>query len=125
MRRDLGDLFGRASLYDLSGVHDQDLVREVPGRGDVVGDIEHREPEAPAEVVEQVEHLQADRDVQHGHRFIREQHARAASARAKETRWRWPPDSSCGYLARNCLAGVSRTCSIRLTTSWSTFASWP
>src|SRR5580692_451818 len=84
MRRDLGDLLGRASLYDLSGVHDQDLVREVAGRGDVVGDIEHREPETLAEVVEQVEHLQADRDVQHRHRFVGEQHARVGGQRTGE-----------------------------------------
>ena len=27
----------------------------------------------------------------------------AASARANATRWRWPPDSSCGYFATNCV----------------------
>src|SRR5271169_6132812 len=84
MRRDLGKLLGRASLHDLSGVHDQDLVREVAGRGDVVGDIEHREAEAPAEVVEQVQHLQADRDVEHRHWLVGEQHARAGGQRTGE-----------------------------------------
>src|SRR5271169_3728267 len=84
MRRDLGDLLGRASLDDLSGVHDQDLVREVAGRGDVVGDIEHREPEPLAEVVEQGEHLQADRDVEHGHWFVGEQHAWPGGQRTGE-----------------------------------------
>ena len=34
---------------------------------------------------------------------------RTASARAMATRCRWPPDSSCGYLRRNCAAGVSAT----------------
>src|SRR5580704_1933390 len=84
MRRVLGDLLGRAALYDLSGVHDQDLVREVAGRGDIVGDIEHREPETLAEVVEQAEHLQADRDVEHGHWFVGEQHARPGGQRTGE-----------------------------------------
>ena len=50
---------------------------------------------------------------------------RAASARANATRWRWPPDSSCGYLTRKCFAGVSRTCSIRAATSVSVFAPLP
>src|ERR1700722_13271301 len=41
----------------------------------------------------------------------------AARARAKETRCRWPPDSSCGYFTTNCAAGVSRTCSSRAVTA--------
>ena len=35
----------------------------------------------------------------------------AASALANDTRCRWPPDSSCGYFAANCSAGISLTCS--------------
>src|SRR5580658_3238208 len=97
MRGDLGDFLGRASLDDLSRVHDQDLVREVAGRGDVVGDIEHREPETPAEVVEQVEHLQPDRDVQHGHWFVGQQYARAGRQRPGE---RDPLALAAGQLVR-------------------------
>ena len=46
----------------------------------------------------------------------------AASARANETRWRWPPDSSCGYLPVNWPAGIRRTCSSRAATSLATSA---
>jgi len=49
-----------------------------------VGDIEQREPETLAEVVEQAEHLQADRDVEHGHWFVGEQHAWPGGQRTGE-----------------------------------------
>jgi hypothetical protein len=34
-----GHLLGRSLLDELAGVHDQDVVGEVPGAGDVVGDV--------------------------------------------------------------------------------------
>ena len=49
----LGDVLGRAALDDLPGVHDQHLVGEIARRRDVVGDVEHGELEALAQVVEQ------------------------------------------------------------------------
>ena len=45
--RPLGDVLGRPSLDDLAGVHHEHLVGEVAGRGDVVGDVEHRQLELP------------------------------------------------------------------------------
>jgi hypothetical protein len=84
VRRVLGELLGRAALDYLPGVHDQHLVGEVAGRGDVVSDVEHGEPEALAKVVEQAEDLQPDRDVQHGHGLVGEQDARVGGERAGE-----------------------------------------
>ena len=61
----LGHLFGRPPLDDLAGVHDEDLIGEVARRGDVVGDVEHREREAAAQLLDQVQHLEPDRYVEH------------------------------------------------------------
>ena len=47
---------------------------------------------------------------------------RTARARAIETRWRWPPDSSCGRLRANCSAGVKLTRSSSVSTSACTSA---
>ena len=45
-----------------------------------------------------------------------------ASARAIATRWRWPPESSCGYLAAICSAGTRPTVSQQLVDALSTCA---
>src|SRR4029453_15293796 len=37
------DLLHRSLLDDLTGVHDHDLVRDVPSAGEVVGDVEERD----------------------------------------------------------------------------------
>ena len=39
----IGDLNGRTRLHHLSRVHHDDPVRQVPGRGDVVGDVQDRQ----------------------------------------------------------------------------------
>ena len=74
MRGLLGQLLGRSALDDVARVHDQHLVGEVPGRRDVVGDVEQREPEVAPQLVEQAQHLQPDRDVEHGNRLVGQQH---------------------------------------------------
>src|SRR6516165_10034217 len=84
MRRALGQLLSRAPLDDLPGVHDQHLVGEVACGRDVVGDVEQGELEAAAQVVEQAQHLQPDRDVQHRHRLVGEQDARPGGQRPGE-----------------------------------------
>src|SRR5689334_7788584 len=56
-------LLGRSALDDLALVHDQDLVGEVPSRGDVVRDVEDREVEPRAKLFDQVEHPEPDRNV--------------------------------------------------------------
>src|SRR6202000_2872683 len=56
------DRFGGSALDDLALVHHQDLVGEIAGRSDVVGDVEDRESQARAQLGDQIEDLQPDRD---------------------------------------------------------------
>ena len=48
----------------------------MPGRGQIVGDIEHGQVPVPLEPVKQVEDLQPDRHVEHGDRLVGEQDVR-------------------------------------------------
>ena len=49
-----------------------------------MGDVEDREVLLVAKVGEQVEHAQADRDVEHRHRLVGDQHARPDRQRASD-----------------------------------------
>ncbi len=69
-------LFARPALDNLSGVHDQRFVREIPRAGDVVGDVKYREVLLFFQALEQIEHLQTDRHVQHRDWFVGEQDGR-------------------------------------------------
>jgi hypothetical protein len=82
VRRAQDHLVGRAVLDDLPPVHHHDPGREVPRGGQVVGDVQQREVALPLQPVEQVEDLQPDRDVQHRHRLIGQQHLGARGERA-------------------------------------------
>ena len=72
----VGDQVRRPGLDDLAGVHHRDRVREIPGRRDVVGDVEDREPLGVAQVGQQVEDAEPDRHIQHRDRLVGQQHAR-------------------------------------------------
>ena len=58
----------------------------------------HEKPRSLLQVAQQVEDRRLHRDVERRHRLVGDQQrsARAISARARPTRWRWPPESSCG-----------------------------
>ena len=73
---------GVAALDDPAGVHHQRLVGEVARRGDVVGDVEHGQVQAFLQVPQQVQHAQADRDVEHRHRLVGEQRLGVGGQRA-------------------------------------------
>jgi hypothetical protein len=73
MRRRLRDGLAVAALDHPARVHHQGLVREVAGRRDVVGDVQDGQVQPLLEVAQQVQHAEADGNVQHGHRLIREQ----------------------------------------------------
>ena len=61
----LDHLFGRASLNHLAGIHYQRLLREIAGAGDVVRDEEERQFILFLETQQQVQHVQANGNVQH------------------------------------------------------------
>ncbi len=70
------DVVRLAHLHDASQVHDRDAVREVPRRGQVVGDVEVGEPEVPLNVLHHVEDLRPGGQVDHGDGLVRDQHGR-------------------------------------------------
>ena len=64
---------------------------------EVVRDEEAREAELLLQVAQQVEDRRLDGDVERGHGLVGDEHLGSTdSARASPTRWRWPPESSCG-----------------------------
>ena len=81
----------------MAGVHDGDAVAVLGDDAEVVRDEDHRHPLLGLELGEQREDLILDRDVERGRRLVGEQQlGLAAIATAIITRWRMPPDSSCG-----------------------------
>ena len=73
--------FGSAStssigpgLHHVARVHDDHPVGDVAGTRDVVGDVEERDTLLLPQVRHQVEQTDADRDVQHRHRLVGEDH---------------------------------------------------
>ena len=71
-----------ADLDQLAGVHDHDRVGQVSGRSNVVGHVEDCESLAIAKIGKQVEHAETDRHIEHRHRFIGQQDARAHRQRS-------------------------------------------
>ncbi len=69
------DLARRPFLDDPAQVHDRDPVREVSGRGEIVGDHEDAEAAAP-QLVEEREDPGADGDVEHGDRLVGDEQLR-------------------------------------------------
>jgi hypothetical protein len=55
-------------------IHHRDPVRNVPHHREVVRDEQIGDAEAFLQVLQQVHHLRADRHVQRGYRFIRNDH---------------------------------------------------
>src|SRR5260370_26233450 len=93
----LRHLFAWAALNHLPGVHDQRLVREVARAGDVVGDVEYRDAILFFEAKEQIEHLQANRDVQHRDWLVCQQDRPLPGERAGKGH---PPALAAGELVR-------------------------
>ena len=62
--RVLEDLLGLALLDDLAAVHDDDVVRDVADRLDVMANEHHSQAELLLKIGQQVEDLRADRNVQ-------------------------------------------------------------
>ena len=104
-------VLGRAGLEHLAGVHHEEPLGEVPGRGDVVGDVEQcqvvlgrRARQAGSEMLSRTETSSIETGSSATRTF-----GCTARVRAIATRWRWPPDSSCGSLSITWSAGVRCT----------------
>src|SRR5215218_8907298 len=61
----IDDLARRAALDDRAEVHDRDAIREVPGRCDVMRDVEEGDASLLLQTVQQVEDLHPRRGIDH------------------------------------------------------------
>src|SRR5580700_6962390 len=75
MRGPLRQVLGGAALDDLPGIHHERFISEVARRGDVVGDVEDGELKALPQLVDDVQDLEANRDVEHRDRLVGEEDA--------------------------------------------------
>src|SRR5690606_40693635 len=66
------DRVGGAAFDDAPAVEDHDLVGEVARGGEVVGDVEDGQAVLALEATQEVEHAEADRDVEIGRTSCRE-----------------------------------------------------
>ena len=84
-------------LDDPAGVHDRDLVGDLGDDAEVVGDDHDRGVELALQALDQLEDLRLDRHVERRRRLVGDQQLRVVgSAIAIITRWRMPPENSCG-----------------------------
>ena len=74
----------RPGLRDLPRVHHDQPVRDVPGAGDVVGDVEDRDVLLVAQLRHQVKQADPDRGVEHGDRLVGEDQPRPGRQRLGE-----------------------------------------
>ncbi|HRP94784.1 MAG TPA: hypothetical protein PL143_00900 [Rhodocyclaceae bacterium] len=90
------DLLGRADLHDHAVLHDRDAVAQAHRLVQVVRDEQDGAPELVLDALELLLHRHLDQRVERRERLVHQQHARlgVASARARPTRWRMPPDSA-------------------------------
>ena len=88
---------GRRGLDDLAGVHDRDPVGELDQQRQVVRDEEHREAELALQVwiCWRISRCTTTSSAVVGSSMITSS-GLSASAIAMITRWRMPPESSCG-----------------------------
>jgi hypothetical protein len=72
----------RARLDDLPQIHDGHVVGDVRDHRELVGDEDHREPQAFRQVDEEVQDLRLDRDVEGAHRLVGDQQVGLRGERA-------------------------------------------
>src|SRR5438105_5680065 len=73
----LDHLLARSTLDGLPGIHAKRILGKVTGAGDIMRDEEQGKPLLVFEAQQQVQHIETDRDIQHGDRFISQQHLRS------------------------------------------------
>jgi hypothetical protein len=90
-------------LDQLAQVHHRHPVADVLDHRQVVGDEQVRQPEAPLQVLQQVDHLRLDRDVERRDRLVADDQLRIDRQRAR--------DADALALAARELVRVARACS--------------
>ena len=110
MQRAREHLVDRALLDDLPRVHDEDVVGDVARAREIVRDVEERDIElsSRSRIRLRIPMRIETSSIEIGSSAITTL-GFAASARAIATRWRCPPDSSCGYLSAIARAGTRPT----------------
>ena len=73
------------ALRNVAGVHDDKAICHVPGAGDVMRDVEERDPQLSTQRGHEVEHADANGDVEHRDGFVSEDQLRAARKRLRES----------------------------------------
>src|SRR5437870_6078249 len=95
------DLFDRAELDEVACIQDADLIGHLRDDPEVMADEQNRGLHLLHEFLHQRQDLRLDRNVQRARGFVRdEEEGFALKAIAIMTRWRIPPESSCGYRSR-------------------------
>ena len=88
---------GTAALDEPARVHDVDLVAEGGREAEVVGDQDHPHPALVDDAAQHLHDARLRRDVERRRRFVGDEHVRVGEmAIAIMTRWRMPPENSCG-----------------------------
>src|SRR5436305_3932036 len=83
----LDHFLARSSLDGLPGIHNKRILGKVARAGDIMRDEEQGKPLLVFEAQQQVQHIETDRDIQHGDRFVGQQHfwSRCQSTRDSHT----------------------------------------
>src|SRR5579864_7415149 len=81
MQRLSEHLLDGAAFDDLARVHHEDVVRDVAGAGEIVRDVEERDVALLLELEHEIQDPDADRDVEHARRLVREHDLRLDSER--------------------------------------------
>ena len=76
MPRTPEEAFRLSFLHNLSKIHHDDAIRNIAHNPQVMGDEEHRKPEALLQIRKQIDDLSLNRHIQRRDRLVRDQHLR-------------------------------------------------
>ena len=95
--RVIEDFIHRADFDNVASVHGGDAVGDFSGDSEVVADENRAELEFGAHFLEHVENRALGQNIDGGGRLVHDDDLRTQQqAVASSTRWRIPPESSCG-----------------------------
>src|SRR5688572_27084858 len=79
------NLPGRTNFHDLAEIDDRDAIGDPAHHGDVVRDEKQREAKLFLQVLEEIDDLRLYRDVERGHRLVRNHELRIDRQRARDS----------------------------------------